>query len=278
MLFSPGMLSGTKWSSSVVRIQWDAKERMLFITDFANGSDSCAICFVPPPDGMPPCLCWLTYLPSIKGRGNFGAVKTNMSEEDWSFGRVWLGNGCHHHCPLKCVDLGQGPGDHLLTSSGNASGTSGCLKECLISSRCTRQRRAGHSTLLHDPAPQGQLSLLLYGGVGGAVQCEPNGDSLTWKGGDQLSFDKCRFISGMEKWNGDSHSFPEDIVSLVQKVGSNRWKAVVFPTCTWKAELLAARCWNPIWGLNKWMEKNSSKALKYKKRNCLFISSRWLWN
>lgn len=78
-----------------------------------------------------PCLFWLTYLPSIKGRGNFGAVKTNMSEEDWIFGRGQLGNGCHHHCPLKPVDLGQGPGDHLLTSSGNAWGISGCLKECL---------------------------------------------------------------------------------------------------------------------------------------------------
>lgn len=55
MLFSPGMLSEPSEAlqlSSEKRIQWDAKERMLFITDFANGSDSCAICFVPPPDGM----------------------------------------------------------------------------------------------------------------------------------------------------------------------------------------------------------------------------------
>lgn len=115
-----------------------------------------------------------------------------------------------------------------------------CVRDIWVSERvpalapeCTRQRRAGHSTLLHDPSPQGQLSLLLYGGV----QFEPNGDSLTWKGGDQLSFDKCRFISGVEKWNGDFHSCLEDIVPLVQKVGNNKWKAVVFPICTWTAEL-----------------------------------------
>lgn len=111
-----------------------------------------------------PCLCWLTYLPSIKGRGNYGAVKTNMSEEYWIFGRGQLGNGCHHHCPLKPVDI-------WARTWWPPTDIWQHMRDLWVSERvpalapeCTRQRRAGHNTLLHDPAPQGQLPLLLCGG------------------------------------------------------------------------------------------------------------------
>lgn len=79
---------GTQMPSEALQLSCEKKgsSRMLKQESFSSPASQTGVTHMPSvlslhPIVCAPCLCWLMYLPSIEGRGNFKAVKTNMPEE-----------------------------------------------------------------------------------------------------------------------------------------------------------------------------------------------------
>lgn len=231
-----------------------------------------------------PCLCWLMYLPSIKGRGNFEAVKTNMPEEGWSFGRGWLENCCCPPCPSKHEVLGE-----ELACWQHTDTFWQWVRELCLSEACQRYVKLCLSKLQSARGGEEQgmapcpMTLLLSATAQWCAEVAV----LLWrltKVEDQVwVIIQWEIMSSMKKMNGDSQSCPEDIIPPVQKLGETDEKhllsdsekpgicSAIQHTSELQNSLLQdAEILYGTW-INKWGK--ISRAMKYKERNSDYSSA-----